>query len=291
MLTYNMDVEDRSVWLRTTPTAAVKSQTFYATEAGDFYGRGQFATARSEKQSYLLFYTLEGAGLIEQGEQQIKLPCGMALLMDCRTAQSYCTAPGQTQWHHLWIHLDGSGVQELSEILLPDGHLNSVELSRMETEPLFAAVLEQLPKGSVASQIEVSLALHSLLAKMAVRKLSGAEEQTDRAIVERAAAYIRANYAEPLTLAQMMEGVPVSRGWFLRLFRRYMGTTPYNYLTNTRITRAKELLVVTERSVSEIAQSVGFEDANNFSTRFSSAVGQSPTQYRKSALRPASSTL
>ena len=48
----------------------------------------------------------------------------------------------------------------------------------------------------------------------------------------------------------------------------------------------KELLVLTDHSVNEIAQEVGFGDANNFSTRFAKATGQSPLQYRKSALKP-----
>lgn len=286
MLTYNMDVEPRSVWLRTTPGTAALTQPFYATEAGDFYGRGHFATARTGKQSYILFYTLEGAGLIEQNEQQLKLARGTALLLDCRTAQSYCTAPGQAQWHHWWVHLDGAGVKSLAEVLLPDGRLTPVHLSRIEAEPLFGAILQFLPQNNVTSQIEVGLALHRLLATMATRRLNGAEEQTNRALIERAAERIQRRYAEPLTLEQIMEGAPVSRGWFMRLFRRYMGTTPYNYLTNTRITRAKELLVTTDCTIAEIAAQVGFADANNFSTRFTSAVGQSPLKYRQSALKP-----
>ena len=48
----------------------------------------------------------------------------------------------------------------------------------------------------------------------------------------------------------------------------------------------KELLVLTDHSVNEIAQEVGFGDASNFSTRFAKATGQSPLQYRKSALKP-----
>lgn len=48
----------------------------------------------------------------------------------------------------------------------------------------------------------------------------------------------------------------------------------------------KELLVLTDHSVNEIAQEVGVGDASNFSTRFAKATGQSPLQYRKSALKP-----
>ena len=48
----------------------------------------------------------------------------------------------------------------------------------------------------------------------------------------------------------------------------------------------KELLVLTDFSIGEIARQVGFEDESNFSTRFSSMTGQSPQQYRKNALKP-----
>ena len=68
MLTYNMDVTPESLWKRTTPSEAELTQPYYCTEAGVFYAQQHFSTARTDKESYLLFYTLRGAGLIEQGE-------------------------------------------------------------------------------------------------------------------------------------------------------------------------------------------------------------------------------
>jgi hypothetical protein len=67
MLTYNMDVTPESVWKRTTPSEAELAQPYYCTEAGVFYAQQHFSTARTDKESYILFYTLRGAGLIEQG--------------------------------------------------------------------------------------------------------------------------------------------------------------------------------------------------------------------------------
>ena len=96
MLTYNMDVEERSVWLRATPNNAVLAQPFYATEAGLFYGRSHFATARTDKESYILFYTLAGAGLIEQNEQHIELPQGAALLMTAAHRKVTARPPAMT---------------------------------------------------------------------------------------------------------------------------------------------------------------------------------------------------
>ena len=286
MLTYNMDVEERSLWLRATPGAAVLAQPFYCTEAGHFYGRSRFATARTDKESYLLFYTVAGAGLIEQGVQQVELPAGSALLLNCRTPQSYCTAPGQQSWQHTWVHLDGAGVANLAETLLPQNRLTPVRVSAWEMQPLFDTIFAEWDRGTVAAQIETGLTLHRMLALMAARLLAGDASRSNRALIEQATGYIRAHYAEPLSLDALLAQTPVSKSWFLRLFRQYTGTTPYNFLLSTRITRAKELLVLTDFAVSEVAHQVGFRDESNFSTRFTAMVGQSPQQYRKSAMQP-----
>lgn len=286
MLTYNMDVEERSLWLRATPGAAVLAQPFYCTEAGHFYARSRFATARTDKESYLLFYTVAGAGLIEQGAQQVELPAGSALLLNCRTPQSYCTAPGQQSWQHTWVHLDGAGVANLAETLLPQNRLTPVRVSAWEMQPLFDTIFAEWDRGTVAAQIETGLTLHRMLALMAARLLAGDASRSNRALIEQATGYIRAHYAEPLSLDALLAQTPVSKSWFLRLFRQYTGTTPYNFLLSTRITRAKELLVLTDFAVSEIAHQVGFGDESNFSTRFTAMVGQSPQQYRKSAMPP-----
>ncbi|MDY6006761.1 MAG: AraC family transcriptional regulator [Gemmiger sp.] len=286
MLTYNMDVEERSLWLRATPGAAVLAQPFYCTEAGHFYGRSRFATARTDKESYLLFYTVAGAGLIEQGVQQVELPAGSALLLNCRTPQSYCTAPGQQSWQHTWVHLDGAGVANLAETLLPQNRLTPVRVSAWEMQPLFDTIFAEWDRGTVAAQIETGLTLHRMLALMAARLLAGDASRSNRALIEQATGYIRAHYAEPLSLDALLAQTPVSKSWFLRLFRQYTGTTPYNFLLSTRITRAKELLVLTDFAVSEVAHQVGFGDESNFSTRFTAMVGQSPQQYRKSAMQP-----
>ena len=285
MLTYNMDVEERSTWLRATPGAAALAQPFYCTEAGNFYGRAHFATARTDKESYLLFYTLSGSGLIEQNDQLVELPAGSALLLNCRTPQSYCTAPGQDHWHHYWVHLDGAGVAAMEPLLLPDKKLTPVQLTGVRMQELFELVLEQMELGTVDSMVQTGLALHEMLALCAQSLFAQAEMTTNRQLILQAAETLRKNYRQELSLADLLSSAHMSKSYFLRLFRRYMGTTPYNYLVNFRITQAKELLVLTDHSISEIAQEAGFGDASNFSTRFAKATGQSPMQYRKSTLK------
>lgn len=140
--------------------------------------------------------------------------------------------------------------------------------------------------STVDSMVTTGLALHEMLALCAQSILAEAETTSARQVILQAVETLRKNYQQELCLADLLAEAHMSKSYFLRLFRRYMGTTPYNYLVNFHITQAKELLVLTDHSVSEIAQKVGFGDASNFSTRFAKATGQSPLQYRKSALKP-----
>ena len=74
MLTYNMDVEERSSWLRATPAAAALAQPFYCTEAGNFYGRAHFATARTDKESAACRKTSLCEGGAPKGRRERTLP-------------------------------------------------------------------------------------------------------------------------------------------------------------------------------------------------------------------------
>ena len=181
MLTYNMDVTPESVWKRTTPSEAEMAQPYYCTEAGVFYAQQHFSTARTDKESYILFYTLRGAGLIEQDGNHVTLSTGQALLLNCRTPQSYCTAPGQSCWHHYWVHLDGAGVAAMEPLLLPGKKLTPVQLTGVKMQEYFEMLLGQMEHSTVDSMMQIGLALHGMLALCAQSSLAEAETNHQRA--------------------------------------------------------------------------------------------------------------
>lgn len=282
MLTYNLDMRSDSRWLRTTPGAAALAQPYRCTEAGLFYANGHFSTARSHKESYILFYSLRGTGLIEQGDTRVLLEPGKALLLDCRIPQSYCTAADSGCWHHYWAHIDGMGVAAAAEVLNPQ-RITAVPLSELAAREGFEGLLCRLEDGSTLSVLRQSLVIHTLLTELSMQVLNNSAAASNRELVQRSADYIRAHYDEELALDELAAAAHISKSYFLRLFRQYMGTTPYNYLLCCRITCAKELLVASDLPVGEIGRRSGFVNEANFSTRFLRMVGQSPLQYRRSA--------
>ena len=152
----------------------------------------------------------------------------------------------------------------MAEWLIPEGKLTPIMLTDQKVEEQFKTIFAELESGTVDSMLQVSLALHQLLTLCAQGLLNQEQTESNQQVIQQAAQTIREKYNQPLSLNDLLRQAHMSRSYFLRLFRRYMGTTPYNYLISTRITQAKALLALTDRSVSEIGREVGFGDASNF---------------------------
>lgn len=95
--------------------------------------------------------------------------------------------------------------------------------------------------------------------------------------------HIEEHLADDLSLADLAALVPMSEFHFARLFKASIGETPYRYITQRRIERAKVLLSVTQLAIAEIAYRVGFANQSNFTAQFRKLVGVTPKQYRETA--------
>lgn len=98
--------------------------------------------------------------------------------------------------------------------------------------------------------------------------------------VERAISIMWDRYHEPLSLDAMADSAFLSRFYFSRLFRSKTGTSPGRFLTAIRLYKAKNLLLETDMSVTDIAYAVGYNSLGTFISRFTRSVGISPARYR-----------
>ncbi|WP_424951893.1 helix-turn-helix transcriptional regulator [Deinococcus sp.] len=91
------------------------------------------------------------------------------------------------------------------------------------------------------------------------------------------------DYAQPLNVEALADGVNMSAGHLSRQFRMAYGESPYSYLMTRRIERAMALLRRGDLSVTEVCFEVGCASLGTFSTRFTELVGMSPGAYRHQA--------
>ncbi len=85
-----------------------------------------------------------------------------------------------------------------------------------------------------------------------------------------------------VTLEQLASLASLSLSSFKREFKKHFKETPAQYIRNRRLQKAKDLLVHSSLSISEISFQVGYEDSSYFSRLFSSSFMLSPSEFRKS---------
>lgn len=95
--------------------------------------------------------------------------------------------------------------------------------------------------------------------------------------------FIRENYDKPLTLKLLAANSYCNPTYLSHLFKEKMNISITEYINNIRIQKAKELIDITSKSITEIGMMVGFNDLGYFGRVFKNIVGVSPKEYRKKA--------
>ena len=107
-------------------------------------------------------------------------------------------------------------------------------------------------------------------------------DKSSRAIIDTVATYLTIHAAEKISLQAVAEEFGFNYTYLSYLFKKTLGKSPSEYLTQCRIDQAKRLLTQSEEhSIKEISNAVGYDDPYYFSRIFKATTGLSPSEYRK----------
>ncbi|CAM3193622.1 helix-turn-helix domain-containing protein [Sporolactobacillus spathodeae] len=95
---------------------------------------------------------------------------------------------------------------------------------------------------------------------------------------------IDAHYQEPLSVSELARQALMSESHFCRTFKKIYGQTLVHYINTLRLEKAEELLRDPATTITEVALSVGFSDANYFSRLFKREKGIAPQKFKKQLL-------
>ncbi len=104
---------------------------------------------------------------------------------------------------------------------------------------------------------------------------------TSENVVQKVLKYIDDNYNKELTRSHLGENIYININHLAKIFKEETGKSLYSYLLDKRVEKAKEMLMSSQRSVSEIALAVGYDNFSYFSRLFKEKTGYSPKDYRK----------
>lgn len=150
-------------------------------------------------------------------------------------------------------------------------HLVLKESEGWQLEEIPMRVWEELDECRTLEQY--SAALHDYV-------LSLCRKTTQNAIIARAIRIITEQYAEELSLQSIADKLSMHPVWLSQSFKRETGQTYMDFLTETRLKHAKQLLKDSPMKIYEIAEAVGYRDLQHFGNVFKKRVGVTPKEFR-----------
>lgn len=96
-----------------------------------------------------------------------------------------------------------------------------------------------------------------------------------------AISYLQANYDKPLSLSGLSALVPLSEAQFCRSFKHLTGMTPFRYLIRYRILQSCTKLCQTDKKITDIALSCGFNNISYYNRAFLQIMNTTPSEYRR----------
>lgn len=242
-----------------------------------FAERGRRIERPLGRSDYLLFYVLRGRELFHLDRD----------ITACEGSFVFFR-PGEPQ-RHVYIG-EGTGEFYYVHFNAPaDFDLFGLESSRVydaspsvEICDSFEAVIGELQmKQTAYEKVCVSRLFYiiSLLVRRTEKEAAAGHEYFDKIyyVIQK----MSTEYRDACTLDEYAEMCNLSKFHFLRMFKEITGASPIEYRNRIRIEHAKELLLYTNTPVGEIAAEVGYSSDTYFCDAFKTAVGVSPSVYRK----------
>lgn len=233
-------------------------------------------------KSYQLHYVVKG----EMFYCDNKVSGGMGALISPGEAFKLSFDKGGAE--HYWINFDGteaknllhkSGLSEENNIFEYSKNKTNNNFLKQAFEGVFRADKNETPSPIQHTHSYLVGLLYQLLAINEMNK--EAPTSLVDGYVETVCAYIRSHYLESITIKNLADTVGLSPKYLCRIFKNVTGCTLIEYLTDIRLEVACHLLLHTDKSISEIAISVGYSDALYFSKVFHATHKISPSKWRK----------
>jgi AraC-like DNA-binding protein len=184
--------------------------------------------------------------------------------------------PGGT-WQHRYIAFRGPRVRQwMDSGLFPILPQPAPPAGRWAER--FDQLLEQSRRARRWAQLRATNILEGILIELAEAR----DQPPAPGPMEQVRTMLRSALDREIDYTSLASRAGMSPRTLRRAFRQQFGTSPHQYLIESRIARARELLAETDLPIKQIAQSLGYMDVFYFGRQFRAHAGVPPAAYRRS---------
>jgi AraC-like DNA-binding protein len=232
------------------------------------------------QSEYSMFFIMEGMLQLKYEYSAVQLAAGDVFCLMQDNLHSYELIHSEPALRKIWIAFRGAQIGWLlRQLNLTPEKPYLREAIKPHSRFLLQALLKRMNDHTEPDQLQLIAAFYQLLAAIKPEEQQLQSTQAPHWIYS-AKAYIDANYSENIALEDVCAHVKVSRGHLSEVFMQKFGKTPAQYLMSLRMERAMNLIGNTPYSITEIAQSVGYQNLFSFSRAFRNYYGFPPNSLR-----------
>lgn len=255
------------------------------------FGREQCEPAHSfgpaARNHYLFHYVISGTGTLMADDSK-----GNTKTYSVKSMQGFMIFPGQITtyiadkelpWEYVWVEFDGLRAKSIAESAgltmdTPIYHAQSKSLREdMMNEMLY---MTQNRESSPFHLIgHLYLFLDYMMRSSAGTNIQKGSQLRDFYIHE-ALNFMEHNFQNDISVEDVAAVCGLNRSYFGKIFKKAVGKSPQEFLLSYRMTKAAELLKLTQLSIGDISQAVGYDNQLHFSRAFKNIYGVSPREWR-----------
>lgn len=239
------------------------------------------------RNHYLFHYVISGTGTLMADDSK-----GVTQTYQIKSGQGFMLFPGQIStyvadknlpWEYAWLEFDGLKVREMIEIAgitkdSPIYHANSKDLRQNMMEEMLY-IVKNADKSPLHLIGHLYLFLDYMTRSAETMRLKRGGRLRDFYIKE-ALSFIEQNFQNDISVEDIAAFCGLNRSYFGKIFHDTIGKSPQEFLMSYRMQKATELLKLTQLSIGDIGNAVGYPNQLHFSRAFKNVYGVSPREWR-----------
>ena len=225
-----------------------------------------------QRDLYIIHYVISGKGYFNGN----RVSEGQGFLITPGMAEHYFPDT-KNPWSFLWVIFSDPIAENLFE------KYNANPETHIFTYRNTYAIIDAVNRLSDRKSLYTSAELFEIFLHM-FNNHGHIQKDTEKAAdtyYHYAVSYINTNLFRNITVDDLTKILGITQPYLYNIFISKCGISPKKYIINQKLSKAKQLLTETDMSISEIAASVGYTDAMNFSKLFKQNIGCSPKAFRK----------
>ena len=239
------------------------------------------------RNHYLFHYCISGMGTLYAQDAK-----GETAAYQVKSGQGFVLFPGQVctyianhehPWEYVWLEFDGLRAKETVELagLSPNRPVYKARYKdiaeTMKQEMMY--IVEHKDESPFHLIGHLYLFIDSFV-RSSTSVRPGKENSLRDFYVKEAVSFIEQNFQNDISVEDIAAACGLNRSYFGKIFRESIGKTPQEFLISYRMTKAAELLKLTDLSVGDIGNVVGYPNQLHFSRAFKNVYLTSPRKWR-----------